>query len=434
VPASGGEPREITMVATDSLVRSHRFPQWLPDGEHFIYLAWHANEGRETGNETTLRITSRDSSQGRDLLASQTNAIYAGGSLLHVHENNLMARPFSLEELAFTGPPRPLLGGVLSLLAAHVGILSATDAGVLAYVSGGGVFGRHQLHWYDNDGRPVSVLPAEFLSPQGVALSPDGRYVAISQADERTGTFDIWIYERSREMGARFTFGSSSETNPIWTADGQWVTYSDVGGQGVEAIYRKRASGAGQPELLVESQSPIWPSCWSHDGRRFIYMQMNDQTATDLWLLDLDDPGNPRPWRASAFNEGQAEFSPDDRWIAYVSVESGLPELFIESMIAGGGRYRISTSGGGMPQWAADMSAIYYIDNGGRIIETVIEAREGSLVIGASREIIDGGAFARSRTFAFDQSTGEVLLLRPVQSRVSETLQLVTGWQNMLAR
>lgn len=433
VPASGGEPREITMVSADSLVRSHRFPHWLPDGEHFIYLAWRTQEGNEIGNETTLRVATTEGGSGRDLLAAQTNAVYAGGSILYIHENNLMARPFSLDTLEFTGGPRPLEGGVLSLLAAHVGIASATDAGVMAYVSGGGVFGQHRLHWYDLEGDELSVLPPVFLSPQGLALSPDGERVAISQADGRTGTFDIWIYERSREVGSRFTFDPSSEINPVWSADGEWVAYNADAGQ-ENGIYRKRSSGIGEPELLVKSPTPVFPSGWSHDGRRMLYMRINEQATVDLWMLEFDDLEATRPWRSSSFNEGQAEFSPDDQWVAYVSTESGTPELFIESMLEGGGRYRISSEGGGMPQWAQDMSAIYYIDAAGNVVETAIEPRQGSLLVGVSRVVASGAQFSRSRTFAYDPIQRKVLVQSAVQSRVNESIQLVTGWQKLLAR
>jgi Tol biopolymer transport system component len=434
VPATGGESRELTMVAEDSLVRSHRFPHWLPDGEHFIYLAWHAQSSGGASSETTLRIASRDGGPGTDLLASQTSAIYAGGSILHTHENVLMARPFSLDELEFTGPPRPVIGGVLALMAAHVAVFSATDSGVLAYVSGGDVFGQHRLHWYDQDGNELSVLPPVFLSPQGLALSPDGERIAVAQADDRTGTFDIWIYERSREVGARFTFEASSEIAPVWSHDGQWIAYTTDVGQG-NGIHRKRASGAGQAEVLVSSETDVFPSGFSHDGRRFLFMKISENADLDLWLLDLDDPdAEPRPWRASAFNEGQGSFSPDDRWIAYVSLESGAPELFVESLLEGGGRYRISTSGGMQPEWAADMSAIYYVDATGRVMETAIEPRGESLVIGASRVVTAGAAVARSRTYAFDQTTGQFLVQRPVQNRVTDAIQLVTGWQNLLTR
>ncbi|MEZ4386059.1 MAG: protein kinase [Candidatus Krumholzibacteriia bacterium] len=433
VLASGGEPVAVTSVEADSLVRSHRFPCWLPDNRHFVYLAWRNQGARDPGNETELRLAAVDGSVDRPLLATQTNAQFAGGQLLYVHEGNLMGRPFSVADLDFTGPPQPLLGGVLAMLAAHVAVVSATDAGVLVYVGGGGVFGQARYYWIDPDGTAEPAMPMVFLSPQGMSLSPDGRRIAVAQADERTGTFDVWVYERDREVGARFTFESESETNPIWTHDGQWVTYStNVAGR--NRLYNKRASGAGRPELLVEMDSEVYPDCWSSDGRQLILTVVGKQSDLDLWRLDLDSDAGPQPLRVTPFNEGGAAFSRDDRWLAYVSQEAGMADVFVESMAGDGGRYRISAAGGSNPVWSADGSALYYLDPTGRLLKTQLTLGDRSLDIGETSEIATGVDTDLVRTFDLDRTTGQLIVQRAVQNRVSDQLQLVTGWQNLLRR
>jgi Tol biopolymer transport system component len=433
VPATGGQPSEITAVAADSLVRSHRFPCWLPDGRHFLYLAWYTGSGRGVGNETALRLASLDGATDRELMATQTNAAYVDGQILHVHDSNLMSRPFSAADLEFTGPPRPLLGEVLALQAAHAATFSASGAGVLAYVGGSGVFGRSRLSWHAPDGEPQSTMPHELLSPQGLDLAADGRRLAIAQADQRTGTYDIWVYEVGREVGARFTFHTESELSPVWSSDGRWITYASTSG-GDDAIYRKLASGAGQPELLVEVDGSAVPAGWSHDDRKLAFQLIDDTGDADIWLHDLDHPDTLRPLRATPFNEGQARFSPDDRWLAYTSLESGSPEVYVERLEAGGGRYRISTDGGSLPIWAGDGTAVFFLDVTGRIQRTTLEMRGESLVIGETVVVTDGVEGGLIRTYDVDRTTGRLVAQRALADRVSDRLQLVTGWQNLLER
>jgi Tol biopolymer transport system component len=433
VAATGGPAEDITTVAADSMVRSHRFPHWLPDGRHFLYLAWHTGQ-RGLENETVLRLASLDGTVDRDLCPSQTSAQYAAGHLLYIHDNNLMGRPFSVADLEFTGPPRPVLGEVLALQAAHLAVFSATDAGVLAYAGGSGVYGQSRLHWHAGDGSALGELPQVFLSPQGLDLSPDGRRLAIAEADPRRGTFDIWVYEMGRDVGARFTFDNESELYPTWTSDGRYITYI-MTASGQSQIVRKQASGAGQPEVLTRTvDSGAAPTDWSADDRKLLFTSIGNDGDTDIWLLDLDDPDSPRPIRSTPFNEGQASFSPDDRWIVYRSLESGIADVFVESLDAAGGRYRISAAGGHRPTWAPDASAIYYVDLTGRLQRTDVAIADGSLSIGQTTTITDGIEASLNRVYALDPAQDRILVQRPVAGQSSNRLELITGWEGLLGR
>ncbi len=434
VAATGGEPSPVTSLAADSTARSHRFPYWLPDGRHFFYLSWaRPNAARTSGNEASLRLGSIDGSVDRELVASQTNGAYVDGHLLHVHEANLMARPFSLSDLEITGPPRPVVGGVLRLPAAHVGVFSASEAGVLTYVGGDGIFGLSRMQWIDPDGEALTSIPEAVTSPQGLAVSPDGRQVAVSRADNRAGTFDLWLFEQGREVGARFTFESETEMAPVWTSNGDWVSYSGTTPDGND-IFHKLATGAGRPRTLVSVGGNTQPTSWSRDDRRLLINRGSDSGDFDIWLLDRDAPDSLRAVRETPFLESNAKFSPDDRWIAYNSNETGTMEVFVESFLGGGARYRISGSTGAHPHWAPDGSRLYYIDTRGNLLATRLEMHDDALAIGMTTTIATGLELALRTSFSVDPSTGNLLLLRPVQDRVSDRVQLVTGWQSLLQR
>jgi len=434
VHASGGERTMVTSVETDSTARSHRFPCWLPDGKHFIYLAWHRGGGSQgNGNEAFLRVANLEGTDDRVLMPSQTNAIMAGGHLLYIHEGNLMGRPFSMAKAEFSGPQQPILGGVLALQAAHIGVFSATDSGILTYVEGGGLVGQTRLAWIDDQGNEVGSIPGMISAPQGLSISPDGGRVAISQADMRLGTFDIWVYEDGRNVGSRFTFDTESEISPVWSADGRRITYAANNRQ-VAGLFQKQANGSGEPSQLVQMIASVYPTCWSSDDRQ-LYFDVVDETGDfDMWILDLDEADTARVFRDTPFNEGQAALSPDGRWLAYTSNESGTFEVFIESLDDGGGRYRVSTDSGIHPRWAPDGETLYYLTATSTLTSTSCTVKNGGLVFGEAREIATGVGTAMLRPYDVHPTNGQLLLQVPIQDQVNSHVHLVTGWPALLSK
>ncbi|MFN2369602.1 MAG: protein kinase, partial [Candidatus Krumholzibacteriia bacterium] len=191
VDAAGGEPVAVTDPDQDERFRSHRFPEWLPDGKHFIYLAWQrAAAGGANTADASLRVGSIDGSLDKELMPAQTGARYAAGHLTYVHEGVLMARPFDPGALAFNGPPRPLVGDVLAIGAAHCGAFALTEAGVLCFVGQGSAMGVSRLAWVDDQQREVVVDRVPGLL--GFSVSPDGARIAMSKVDEQLGSYDIW--------------------------------------------------------------------------------------------------------------------------------------------------------------------------------------------------------------------------------------------------
>jgi len=218
---------------------------------------------------------------------------------------------------------------------------------------------------------------------------------------------------------------------PTGTSDGRWVTYTSTAGM-KDMLLRKLASGAGRPEVLAEIDGSAYATDWSQDDQRLLIQIVDDSGDTDIYLLDLAAGEQPQPLRATQFNEGQARFSPDGRWIAYTSLESGNPEIFVESLGEDGARYRISTDGGSLAAWSATGDALYYADLAGGLLVTEIVIAGRSLTVGKTRRIASDMDAGLVRTYSIDRATGRLIIQRSVQDRVSNHLQLVTGWQNLL--
>ncbi len=432
VSAEGGTSQPVTDIAAGDGDRSHRFPVWLPDGEHFIYLAWSQARRSSPGADAALRVGSLDGSLDRELMPCQTNAVFASGQLLFVHDRNLMARPFSLDKLDFAGPARALEEGVLMLREAHAGVFSAVDRGVLAYSRGDGRFGLSRHQWVSPDGVEGEVI-GEPIYPMGVACSPQGDQVAIAIVDGRNGTFDIWIHDVARSLRTRFTFASETENRPVWSPDGRWLTYSSDQ-TGISKIYRKRISGAGQPELLVDRESDCLPASWSPDGTLLCFTENDQNGDAGIWLLDTAGDRELRVFRDTEFGEWGGTFSPDGRWLVYTCDETGGFEVFVESLDPDGGRWRISSAGGLWPLWSADGKRIYYLTIAGALEATTVELQSDGLRIGDTVRVTSGVDATVVRSYTENPVTGQLLVQRQDENQPTTSLTLVTGWQQALAR
>jgi Tol biopolymer transport system component len=219
---------------------------------------------------------------------------------------------------------------------------------VLAYVSG--QRGRWQYVWRDRQGKTLGVI----ADAGGVVMiSPDGKQLAGDHGN------NVWVVELNRGTGRQLTFGSGDNSNPIWSPDGRDVAYDAVG----VGIFRKPANGAGEDELLVRATTLSVPKSWSPDGRFILYAQINDGTGADLLGIPVEP--NPKPFvvAQSAATEDQGQFSPDGRWVAYTTNESGQSEIYVVPFppAAGGGKWMVSRGGGVMPRWRRNGKELFYI-------------------------------------------------------------------------
>jgi eukaryotic-like serine/threonine-protein kinase len=352
IASGGGEPALATKLVSQQ--GSHRFPSFLPDGRHFLYLV----QGAAT-ELFGIFLGSLDSNDSKRLLAAETNALYStSGDLLFVRQGTLLRQPFDVKKLALSGDPSAVAEHI-AVPIANVGAFSVSENGVLTFRTGPTLSGNLQLAWFDRMGKRVETFGA-LGGYRGVDVSPDGTRIAVHRHDSNGG--DIWLFESARrETMSRFTFDATQDnSSPIWSPDGSRIAFGSLR-NGKWGIYQKSASGTGGEELLVESDLPKVPACWSPDGKFIVYTLRDPKTGFDVWVLPLGDK-KPSPFLQSSFNERDPQISPNGKWIVYTSDETGRNEIYVRPFPTGEGRWQISSKGGFYPKWRRDGKELFYME------------------------------------------------------------------------
>ncbi|MBZ5637081.1 MAG: serine/threonine-protein kinase [Acidobacteriia bacterium] len=362
VSQAGGVATPITSVDASRGEAFHALPTFMPDGKHFIYLRNGSPEviGMYAGSLDT-KPTEQSNSR---FLAGQFAASYVNSYLFFMRDNTLMAQPFDAAKLQLIGEPSPVAEHVGTTQS--IGVFSVSPSGTLAYRAGAET-GNYQLTWFDRQGKVLSP----FGQPGGdedIALSPDGTHGAVR--DTTTGgAGDLWTLDFARGVRTRFTFRQSAGSWGVWSPDGSRIAFS--AGTLFDTLYDKASSGAGdEKELLKEPGKIHFPTSWSRDGRFLLYYITNaPKTGSDMWVLPLQGDHKPALLLGTDFNERQAAFSPDMRWIAYASNESGRAEIYVRPFLASGpsgapalgeGKWQVSKDGGDFPIWRADGKEIFF--------------------------------------------------------------------------
>ena len=362
VSSAGGTPQPLTTLDKPANEVTHRWPQVLPGGKAVLFMS-----NTHVGNfeDADIVVYSMSTGQRKTVLRGGYYPRYLpSGQLVYMHEGTLFASRFDLQRLEVTDQPVPVLEGVAALPRFGGAQFSFSDGGGLVYVAGRSAAQNVSIYWMDRGGKFTSLreTPGAYLRP---AFSPDGKRLAL-QIDEAKRA-DIWVYEWERDTLTRLTFGGKTSFAPVWTPDGQRITYVGVGKSGEYELYWKRADGAGDALCLTQSKTPKFYISWRPDGKLLAFEQANSGARSNILVMTMEGdeksgwkPGEPKPFFNSAFDEEQPAFSPDGRWLAYVSNESGTYEVYVRPFPGPGGKWQVSTGGGSFPKWSRTGKELFY--------------------------------------------------------------------------
>ncbi len=355
VSPSGGPAARITHLEAGKHT-THRWPSFLPDGEHVLYLA--ANHQDPRGEDSGIYVASLTGDAPRRLMSSYGSAQYASGWLLTVRDTSLLAFPFDLRRLIAGPEPVRVRDDVNFDLGVWRGGFTASDNGVLAYQTAQAGIGG-QLTWMNFSGHRLSTVgeKSEAYSPQ---LSPDGRRALVVLGDPNN---DIWVYELERGVRTRLTTAAQVQVSPLWSPDGSEIIYSSqrISGESIEFVLTGLASdGAGARRVVYRSKERTEPTDWSRDGR-YLLVDHGNIGAQDVWMIPLSEPDKAAPLVQSQFQERGGQFSPDGRWVAYQSLQTSRNEIYVTPFPGGGARWQVSATGGTQPRWSADGRELYFV-------------------------------------------------------------------------
>jgi serine/threonine protein kinase len=433
VSAAGGTPEAASKLDVSKAENSHRWPSFLPDGKHFLYWA-RSSRGAES---TVLYVGELGSLQAKLLMKSETMAVYASGHLLFMRDQTLMAQTFDPSRMELSGEPVPIAEHVAVNGATVRAMFSPSDTGALVYQAGEGSSGW-KLVWSGRDGKPMGSVaqPDRYIGP---ALSPDGTRLAVTIFAGSQGTADIWIFDLTRGTGTRLTFSTASpanQTTPVWTPDGKTVFYASSV-KGAPHIYAKAADGSSPERAVLEGTDSFeYPRSISPDGRYLVYERKvpKSETGYHLWALPLFGDGKSFPIVQDAFDEGEATVSPDGKWMAYQSNESGRREVYIAAFPGGGAKWQVSSNGGIAAKWREDGKELFFLDPADNLV--AVDVTSGKAVqLGAPHALFQ--AVGIQRDFGPYDVTGDgkkFLINSGNLKEGTEPVTLVLNWPAELKR
>ena len=431
VADSGGAPAPVTRLDEERGDFGHFAPTFLPDGRHYLYLRF----DRQTADEPYgLFLGSLDSQAERLVMRVRANFAYApapdgssAGHLLYLQARVLVARPFDTRRFEFTGEAFPIAEQVQFFGASDTAVFSVSASGLLAYQSSA-VVEPSELVWFDRDGKRLESVgePADCDHPR---LSHDGRRLAVVVSEPDTGDTDLWLYDLPRHAKTRFTFESAITIFPVWSPDDTRIVFSSLR-NGTRGLYQRLASGAGGEELLLDSKTiSRFPTAWSAEGHiAFQFQDPKAKTGVDVGVLSVAD-GTPLTLLSTPFEEWGPEFSPDGRWLAYCSTESGKFEVYVQAFPGPGGKWQVSTGGGSYPRWRRDGKEIFFQTLDKKLMAVEVKAGSG-FEVGTPRVLfqtqVKASDFGRQYDVSPDGS--RFLINTVVDNGKTEAITIVQNW------
>jgi serine/threonine protein kinase/WD40 repeat protein len=417
VSESGGTVTPVTTLDTSRSETGHTWPEFLPDGKHFLYFGQSAKAANNA-----IFVSSLDSKERKLLLSANSNPVYVSpGYLLFNRQGTLMAQPFDAGRLQLTGDVVPIAEGVDFNAFGSFAAFSASDNGVLVYRGGGGLVPL-TLEWVSRNAseQPLAATPHNYTFPR---ISPDGKRVVAGI--EEGGGGQIWVYDISRDVLTRLTFEGASNVDPIWTRDGKRIVFKGKENH----LFWQPADGGGGAEQLTFDEHPRndLPSSWSPDGQELAYTANPPGDVRNVYILPLKDR-KPRLFDTGQTGASSPWFSPDGRWIAYISNESGRNEIYVRPYPGPGGKWQISTEGGTEPIWNPKGHELFY--RSGQKLMAVDYTEQPEFSASKPKMLFEGPFVPSPRSLAdYDVSPdGQRFLMLKDAERKPGQISVVLNW------
>ena len=418
ISAAGGETTTVMPLDPSRKEIAQFWPYFLPDGRHFLYQSWTGHD-----DESAICVYSIDGGERKLLVKANSNGAYASpGYLLFARSTTLLAQPFDARTFSLSGEPMQVSDQVAFTENYSLSNFSVSDNGVLVFW--GGTFANRQLKWFDRNGKELGLLgpPGEY---NDVVLSPDEKRVAVQRIDANNS--DVWMIDVARGVPSRFTFDAKPEDDPIWSHDSNTLVFSRVQGSAFD-IYKKSANGAGNDELVCQTPQVKEGTDWSPDGK-YLLMEINDQAGSDLWVLPMFGDYKPYPLLNSPFLEAQGHFSPDGKWFAYTSNESGRYEVYLRRFPECDSQVQVSNGGGAQPHWRKDGHELFFISSDRKLM--AVDVKLGSsAVVGEPKALFTTGVigFTSPNRYAVS-ADGQKFLVNAAVQQINQTpITVVLNW------
>ena len=421
--SSSGEPVAVTNL-DPSRQTGHRYPQFLPDGRHFLFFAQGPSEA------PGIYLGSLDGGEPKRLVASDSSGSWLPPDMIvYVRQNALLAQRLDLKREELTGETITLTDTVAAVNGQ--GGFSVSRDGRIAYRVSSNF--ERKLTWFDRSGKPAgtaSEATARLTYPE---LTRDGRRVAIQFSSQNNVNVDIWLMELGRSGMTRFTFDPSLDTTPVWSPDGTQIAFSSSR-KGNGNLYVGTASRAGAGELLFESKSIKYTRDWSADGHFLLYSTDESKTGRDLFALPVNGSTErePIPIATTPFEESNGQFSPNGRWVAYETNESGRFEIVVQPFPKPTGKWQVSANGGIQPRWRADGTELYFIAADGKLMAAPVSTSgatfgwDAPVALFAAHTAPGAGADKQQYAVSLD---GRFLINQPVEGGLTSPITLILNWK-----
>jgi serine/threonine protein kinase len=428
VSDAGGTPKSLISPDRNKGEYSFRWPQFLPGGKAAIFTIWTSTRF----DDSQIGVVSLETGERRVLIEGGAYARYVpSGHLVYARSSGLLAVPFDLARLQVTGSPVSILEGVSMDPSTGATEFSSSPDGTLAYVPGGWSVAESTLVWVDRKGaaEPLPAPPRGYATPR---LSPDGQRLAVAIEGTNPG---VWVYELGRGTLTELA-PSVLVPSPIWTPDGKRLTLRYRGDQSWP-IYWMPADGGGAMERLTTTEGFQVPGAWSPDGQVLTFTVQDLRTGWDIWALSRDGKAKEQPFLQTPSNEGGPVFSPDGRWLAYQSDESGRGEIYVRSFLGSAGKWQISTEGGAEAVWSRNGRELFY-RNGDKMMAVAIETKP-TFVPAKPRLLFEGHYQTGNYTFLQDYDVspdGQHFLMVKAgeQATLAAQINVVQNWFEELKR